>query len=175
MTFPALDVPVAYSGPDGPVSIYALVDPRDMTVRYVGQSADRARRLSGHLSANPTAGNPAKLAWIGELRRAGLAPLMVDLERCAPESSADSEERWISRFGARGQLYNRMPRKAQKHRFPLKSGAGHGLTIWLTEQQLEDVREVAESEMDKPSTWARKAILRAVEATQEKRGNGGRK
>jgi hypothetical protein len=51
------------------------------------------------------------------------------------------------------------------------------LTIWLTGDQLEAVRRVAELDMDKPSTWARKAILRAVEAAQQKESgkNGGRK
>jgi hypothetical protein len=47
------------------------------------------------------------------------------------------------------------------------------LTIWLTADQLEGVKRAAEIDMDKPSTWARKAILRAVEAAQKQIGKGG--
>jgi hypothetical protein len=51
------------------------------------------------------------------------------------------------------------------------------LTIWLTDDQHDGVRRAAENDMDTPSAWARKAILRAVEAASQKETgkNGGRK
>ncbi|MGW7597181.1 hypothetical protein [Streptomyces antimycoticus] len=62
-------------------TLYALVDPRDDSVRYIGQTAKAlAERLAGHI-ANPA---PRVGEWISELQQAGLAPKSVALREGIP-------------------------------------------------------------------------------------------
>jgi hypothetical protein len=58
--------------------IYALIDPRDNTTRYVGLSTNAQMRLYGHLSGNQS--NFEERKWIAELRQEGLSPLLQILE-----------------------------------------------------------------------------------------------
>lgn len=54
-------------------AVYALVDPRDGVIRYVGASEDPERRLSQHLKR---VGPPSKemLAWLDDMENAGTRP-----------------------------------------------------------------------------------------------------
>lgn len=62
-------------------TLYALVDPRDGAVRYIGQTTKTVtERLAGHI-ANPA---PRVGEWISELRQAGLAPHPVALRQGIP-------------------------------------------------------------------------------------------
>lgn len=62
-------------------TIYALVDPRDGAVRYIGQTTKTLEeRLAGH-TANPA---PRVEEWISELREAGLAPFPMALRQGVP-------------------------------------------------------------------------------------------
>lgn len=58
--------------------IYALIDPRDGALRYIGITNNPDQRLEEHLSGRGN--NPLKREWIYELRRIGLAPIMQPLE-----------------------------------------------------------------------------------------------
>ena len=58
-------------------SIYALRDPRDNTVRYVGCAVDVANRVSQHLKDRA---NTLKCRWLAELRQYGLTPDVEVLE-----------------------------------------------------------------------------------------------
>lgn len=82
-----------------PRLIYALVDPWDGAVRYVGQTLDPAGRLRGHVRAS----RGAKAAWVADLAgRLGGAPEMVELEWC-PAPDADGRElAWMRRFADEG-------------------------------------------------------------------------
>ncbi|GAA3384532.1 GIY-YIG nuclease family protein [Streptomyces racemochromogenes] len=61
--------------------IYALSDPRDGVVRYVGQTTKALEeRLAGHLSSPASKVAP----WIAELREAGIAPLITILREDVP-------------------------------------------------------------------------------------------
>jgi hypothetical protein len=56
---------------DGYGAVYALVDPRNNAVRYVGQTVTLlTNRLAGHLASK----NPGIRAWTRELRQLGLRP-----------------------------------------------------------------------------------------------------
>jgi hypothetical protein len=62
-------------------TIYALVDPRDGAVRYIGQTTKTvAERLAGHI-ARPA---PRVGVWISELREVGLAPFPMALRHDVP-------------------------------------------------------------------------------------------
>ncbi len=58
-------------------SIYALIDPRDTTVRYVGCAVDVENRVSQHLKDRA---NTPKCKWLAELRHYGLTPDVEILE-----------------------------------------------------------------------------------------------
>jgi GIY-YIG catalytic domain len=82
--------------------IYALVDPRDNGVRYIGittKSVDE--RLTQHL--NDAWYNKEKKAWFTELKRLGLAPEMEILQviEGGPDAqyiAKEREEYWIQEY-----------------------------------------------------------------------------
>jgi predicted GIY-YIG superfamily endonuclease len=58
--------------------IYALIDPRDSSIRYIGITDNPDQRLKEHLRGR--GGNPPKREWVYELRQLGLVPIMQPLE-----------------------------------------------------------------------------------------------
>lgn len=82
----------------GEIAIYALTDPRDNTVRYVGKSNDPARRLSEHVASS--------MPWIAELRNLGLAPSMRIVDRASLEEWERAEQYWIAFYSRHGRLLN---------------------------------------------------------------------
>jgi hypothetical protein len=104
MSFVVLKNPAPAVDTTGPVAIYALIDPRDWTVRYVGMTGDPGVRLSQHL-ADKRAPLP-KREWIAELKSVNLQPLMVVLARASEAAAPDLEREHIAHFSAGGSLYN---------------------------------------------------------------------
>lgn len=93
----------------GTVAIYVLIDPRDMTVRYVGRSMNPKARLYFHVS-KVGVGRPSSRSitlWTGELRGLGLRPSLVMIECCTRRSYPAAERGWIAYYRRRGHLYNR--------------------------------------------------------------------
>lgn len=70
------------------VTIYALVDPRNDVVRYVGQTKDPKARLRQHLCK---AVNARVGAWLAELAALGLEPRFDEL-RVVDKSGGDQAE-----------------------------------------------------------------------------------
>lgn len=62
----------------GAYCVYALIDPRDYTVGYIGTSHLPALRMAAHLGMRDK--NPAKNEWIGSVMAAGIEPRMLLLE-----------------------------------------------------------------------------------------------
>lgn len=76
--------------------VYALLDPRDGTIRYVGVSTNVQGRVQFHRNGGGAKDNPAKVAWVGELRVLGLEPEYLQLEECSDSEEAfRAEKRWI--------------------------------------------------------------------------------
>lgn len=75
------------------VYIYALVDPRNGDIRYVGKTIFPERRLTCHI--NEKKSNRSKISWIAELRQEQLLPEMRILETCAETNWEDREKHWI--------------------------------------------------------------------------------
>ncbi len=75
--------------------IYALVDPRDDTIHYVGRTINAKLRLQQHLQEVTT--NKKKGEWLEELKKAGMSPRMEILEiiECKEEDAERHEVRWI--------------------------------------------------------------------------------
>jgi hypothetical protein len=59
---------------------YALRDPRDGAIRYIGKTMFWGQRRMAHLGKRQT-GTRAKLSWLRDLSAAGLKPDMIELER----------------------------------------------------------------------------------------------
>lgn len=80
------------------VSIYALLDPRDNAVRYVGKTKMALEyRLASHISSCQRANNH-RTNWLRKLLRLGLRPIIQLLEVVLEEEWQDAERRWISQF-----------------------------------------------------------------------------
>lgn len=80
------------------VWIYAISDPRDRVIRYVGKtSCSLASRLKGHIK-NPT--SRAMRDWLDGLRMEGVVPKISPLERCWQKNWQSREQAWIRRFGS---------------------------------------------------------------------------
>lgn len=81
-------------------SIYALVDPRDRRVRYVGWAYNVQRRLADHIYESRRL-QTHKARWIRQLAACGLTPLVKELET-GFGCWAAAERRWIAQFKAEG-------------------------------------------------------------------------
>lgn len=74
-------------------AIYALKDPRDGAIRYVGKTKLKiSKRLSGHRNEKR---QTRKCRWLAMLQREGLAPVVVILEEVPEAAWEESERFWI--------------------------------------------------------------------------------
>lgn len=93
-----------YQGSDG-VRIYALVDPDDRTVRYVGMTRRHIyTRAAEHMRADQS--RPEMREWVRGLRRDGKRPIVRTLGVASPDKWHWAERQWIGYFRNRGALYN---------------------------------------------------------------------
>jgi GIY-YIG catalytic domain len=84
-----------------PRYIYALIDPRDEAVRYVGVTRDVYFRLSRHVK--DASKMDRKGVWISELEQLGLSPELEILETIEGDADIDDvalerEKYWIYEF-----------------------------------------------------------------------------
>jgi hypothetical protein len=73
------------------VQIYALVDPRTDSVRYIGKSTDSERRRRDHLSSGQLKFRSKKNSWIKNLQSEGLEPRLRILRR-VPATQGNAAE-----------------------------------------------------------------------------------
>jgi hypothetical protein len=69
-----------------PYSIYALTDPRDNQVRYIGMSINPEQRYKEHLSLNEY--TPAKEDWLIDLLSLGMKPIMTIIDHADSKPDA---------------------------------------------------------------------------------------
>ena len=82
-------------------SIYALIDPRDDAVRYVGCAGDIDERLRQHMRSK-NLGLP-KYRWLAELKRCGLSPRLEILETVEGYLPTFArEEYWVKKLMGSG-------------------------------------------------------------------------
>ena len=91
---------------DPPDYVYALVDPRDELIRYIGHTRAPQRRYSTHMTdAKPFRRHyDRKAEWIRDLGKAGLRPDLVILATCSQQYVRTVEEALIWHF--QDQLLN---------------------------------------------------------------------
>ena len=91
--------------PDVIYAIYALTDPRDAFIRYVGISNNAYRRFREHVQHPYSPSH--KDEWINGLLEQGMLPGLVILETVQGEHVArEREEYWINFYGPAGRLLN---------------------------------------------------------------------
>lgn len=90
-------------------TVYALHDPRDLSIRYVGCIGARPQyvrsRVCGHIGAARANKTPPVSAWIRELLALDLVPAFSILESgggAAHEAGSEAERRHILRLRADG-------------------------------------------------------------------------
>ena len=83
----------------GKVYIYALKDPRDGQIRYVGKTANVSRRLKGHIRDGIIS---RKRAWLIDLVASGLIPEVEILEIANTENFSQREAAWIEKVANEG-------------------------------------------------------------------------
>src|SRR5438034_10386994 len=78
-------------------TVYALIDPRDNGIRYIGIAEYPDIRLVQHLRSGD--GNIPKREWISELLQLGLTPVMEPIETGLALSRAlEHEMIWIQHY-----------------------------------------------------------------------------
>lgn len=99
-------------------SIYALVDPRDLHIRYIGQTFRPLRRQTEHKCRTRT---PLK-SWLAELRSLDLAPQLVVFQQVDTRAEAlRVEAHWIRQFLAEGAvLLNKVGRPKPLKKYKLR-------------------------------------------------------
>lgn len=78
--------------------IYALVDPRNNAIRYIGKSDKPKRRLETHLIPYNLRNKTHKNAWINQLLKLGLKPKLETLDWVPTSEWPAEEKKWIARF-----------------------------------------------------------------------------
>jgi GIY-YIG catalytic domain len=83
-----------------PVVIYALIDPRNGRIRYVGKTNQNLKsRLSAHILEKSKC---HRCHWLDQLKAAGLKPLMAQLELVQTRTWQEAERHWIKTLKAEG-------------------------------------------------------------------------
>lgn len=83
-----------------PYFVYELVDPRDMSIFYVGITIDLYMRFKQHMRCDGI--NPQKDARIRDITDAGHLVIMRTIERVVPDEARKREDWWIWTYRCRG-------------------------------------------------------------------------
>lgn len=83
------------------ITIYALDDPRNAEVRYIGQAAQAERRYAQHLAGWRT-GVTLKDCWVRRLYALGLRPQLRLLETVPPAIAYQRECFWMQWYQTQG-------------------------------------------------------------------------
>ena len=77
--------------------IYALADPKDGRIRYVGKTNQPYTRFKTHLRGDVRPDHP-KAKWLQSLKLRGLQPSLVILEEVSNDEMDERERQWIRRI-----------------------------------------------------------------------------
>lgn len=83
------------------VTIYGLCSTNDPRIRYVGQALEPRVRFRQHTAR--AAASIAIMRWLRELREAGDAPIMVELQKTDTAHAISLECQWIARMQMESQ------------------------------------------------------------------------
>ena len=95
--------------------IYALIDPLDNKVRYIGQTYNVTRRFSEHKREALNQTRTKKDKWIVDVIKRGRHPCPIVLEEVKKEDSDDKEKKWIRYYKSKGVELVNTSRKGLMH------------------------------------------------------------
>lgn len=85
------------------VYIYGLFDPRNLKLRYIGQTGDISKRLKSHIKSAKFNKKPLhRNNWINQLLNEGLEPAIEVLEECTGDNWKEAEKAWIREAREKG-------------------------------------------------------------------------
>lgn len=84
-----------------PVYIYALTDPDNNEVRYIGKTDNLKRRYEIHI-ANVTGDDTYRKRWITKLKEQGKKPRLEIIETVSQETWQEREKYWIEHYKSMG-------------------------------------------------------------------------
>ena len=91
--------------------IYALIDPRNGEVKYIGRTTNPKNRMQQHCKPSGNIRHSLKEDWIGQLRNIGLSPEMEIIEIVENGFSAALRERaWIRRYQSTDNKMSNAPK-----------------------------------------------------------------
>lgn len=105
-----------------PVYIYALVDPLDDEVFYVGQTTMPKTRLTGHIiNSRNLSGNIERSNRINAIVGRGQIPSMNIIEETTREFAEIREQHWITHYlrvapGLTNKILDKLPPLADRHK-----------------------------------------------------------
>ena len=138
------------------VTIYSLIDPDTLEVKYVGRTERTLpRRLASHLTGRE---NVQKLKWINKLRDKGKIPVIKELWSCSLESADRIELEYINSYREKGvKLFNTSFKTA-----PIKTGKVlyKKITLYFPEDLIEKLDKLSEKTGARKSELIRRAIKR---------------
>lgn len=106
-------------------TVYALADPRNMTVRYIGSTVNVEGRLKYHISqarslsrqlreaagvrsfAFAKTAEAERVWWLAEILGSNLEPLLIVLAVLPEREAREAEKDFIQTFSAHTRLYQR--------------------------------------------------------------------
>jgi hypothetical protein len=77
------------------VFIYALIDPRDNLIKYIGRCKNLKQRMMCHLTPTELNNGTKKSNWIKELLENDLKPIMIEIDYVPKEEQKNKETEWI--------------------------------------------------------------------------------
>lgn len=169
-------------------NIYALVDPRDGIIRYVGKTDDLSFRYEEHLQEAVTNPDISKSKWISELVDENLLPKCIVLEEVPFEEWRDKEIYWISchketilniHAGGFGGNYSNLTEQDHQHLSEISSMSnrlmwadpemkeriGRRISESVTEERREEMRQAALKRWADPE-WKAETVRKIREASQ---------
>jgi hypothetical protein len=90
--------------------IYELIDPRDMSCKYVGQTFCLEKRSVQHRNTREFQGNTDLFFWKSDLAKAGLSPIIKVIEENVDASKINERERfWCAQRSNEGSVLLNRP------------------------------------------------------------------
>ncbi len=126
---PLRDVDLVAYSPAKPYSIYALVDPRDNTVRYIGFSRCLRLRIDGH--RDEIWPGRIKDNWILELKALKLKPIMKIIEDGIEDEkqARQREKHWIAFYRNTDMPLTNLPSTGIASHEALEKLARYGMDV----------------------------------------------
>jgi predicted GIY-YIG superfamily endonuclease len=137
------------------ITIYTLIDPRDLSVRYVGATTDIKRRFKDHTThMGKNGANPQKKEWIRELRTMGLKPEMEFIECTTEKAFAKEREKfWIDFFLSEEEPLLNIAETEKVHFI-----SGRRLGSKRTKEEMDSMIEEYQRTGKRPSGWTRQSL-----------------